>query len=794
MLKKFTFFLLLSVIAAPAWTQLNMSVMSQLQYNVELSDIWGYVAPDGSEYALVGANNGVSIVDVSDPADATEVAFIPGQSSRWRDIKTYGEFAYVVTDESGTSEGVTVIDLTNLPNSASATNWRPSLPGLGTLGRCHNIYIDEFGYAYLAGCTLNEGGMLIVDVFSTPGSPDFVSAAPSIYSHDVFVRDNKMYASELYVGRMAIYDVTDKEDIVILGVQSTPFEFTHNIWLSDDGNTAYTTDERSNAPVAAYDVTDPTDITELDQYRPTITLDEGVIPHNVHVWEDWLIISYYTDGGIVVDAARPDNLVEVGNFDTFFGTSGDGFDGVWGAYPFLPSGIVLLSDIGNGLYVMDVNYVRACYLEGKVTDAVTGAPINGTEIIIDAPNEPNINYSRLDGDYGTGIATTGTYQVSFFKPGYELFTTSVSIENGVVTMLDVELVPLARYSKEGAVVVEDIGSPVAGATIILDDGFTVFEFSGNDDGTFLIDDVYEGVFDVFVGSWGYRETLIEALEINNNQSITLEVAKGYEDSFTLDYGWTTQNNASTGAWIRAEPIGTYQNGSVINPEFDINNDFGDQCYVTGNGGGSWASDDIDGGAVILTSPVMALASTYVDPVVEYNLWFYNGGGSGNPNDDVEVEITNGTETVTIEVVDDSGSFWRNRSSIRLSDFITVTDEMQLIVTAGDYDPGHIAEAAFDAFSVSGDLLVNTSEAFVDATWKIAPNPSKDDFVVAYELTETPHHAQLRVVNTLGQVVANYTVTAAADRINLGHNWLPGVYFVYLEVDGQQTRMERLVKQ
>jgi hypothetical protein len=191
---------------------------------------------------------------------------------------------------------------------------------------------------------------------------------------------------------------------------------------------------------------------------------------------------------------------------------------------------------------------------------------------------------------------------------------------------------------------------------------------------------------------------------------------------------------------------------------------------------------------------MALASTYVDPVVEYNLWFYNGGGNNNPNDDVEIEVSNGTETITIEVVDDSGSFWRNRSSITLSDFITVTDEMQLIVTAGDYDPGHIAEAAFDAFAVTGDLLVNTSTAFVEASWTIAPNPSKNEFVVAYELLETPNNAQLRVVNTLGQLVANYAVIAAADRINLGHEWQPGVYFVYLEVDGQQTRMERLVKQ
>ena len=95
--------------------QLNMSLRSHLQYDTDLNDIWGYVAPDGSEYAIVGLRNGVSIVDVSNPDDAVEVARIPGQNSTWRDIKTWGEYAYVTTDQSGTTEGLTVIDLTNLP-------------------------------------------------------------------------------------------------------------------------------------------------------------------------------------------------------------------------------------------------------------------------------------------------------------------------------------------------------------------------------------------------------------------------------------------------------------------------------------------------------------------------------------------------------------------------------------------------------------------------------------------------------------------------------------------------------
>ena len=45
------------------------------------------------------------------------------------------------------------------------------------------------------------------------------------------------------------------------------------------------------------------DIKELDQFRPLATLGDGVVPHNVHVFNDYLIISYYTDGVLIVDGS-----------------------------------------------------------------------------------------------------------------------------------------------------------------------------------------------------------------------------------------------------------------------------------------------------------------------------------------------------------------------------------------------------------------------------------------------------------------------------------------------------------
>jgi len=149
----------------------------------------------------------------------------------------------------------------------------------------------------------------------------------------------------------------------------------------------------------------------LDAFRPTATLGRGLVPHNVHVLNDFLITSFYKEGVIITDASNPDNLIEVGNYDTF-PVQGDfaGFSGCWGAYPFLPSGLVLASDIDNGLFVIEPTYQRAAYLEGMVIDAETGMPIPSASVEI-LSDDPNFDLSQASGIYKTGQASGGTFLV-----------------------------------------------------------------------------------------------------------------------------------------------------------------------------------------------------------------------------------------------------------------------------------------------------------------------------------------------------------------------------------------------
>lgn len=782
------------LLAAISYGQLNMSLISNYQYNDALSDIWGWADPDdGTEYALVALHNGVSIVSLADPENPVEIERIPGQNSIWRDIKTWGDYAYVVTDAGGTTEGLLVIDLTNLPDSVSWFNWRPNIPGMTTLNACHNLYIDEHGWAYLAGCNMNNGGMLFVDVFTTPGQPIYGGAGPPVNAHDVYVRDNIMYSSQISDGNLGIYDVSDKSDVTLLATQSTPSFKTHNAWLNDAGDVVFTTDEEPNASIAAYDISDLSDIVELDQYRPISTIGLNVIPHNVHVWNDWLVISYYTDGGIIVDASRPQNLIEVGNFDTFLGGNG-GFNGAWGLYPFLPSGRVLVSDIGNGLYVLDAVYMRACFLEGTVTNAQTGAVLNGVTVEIDS-EQPNFATTDLSGIYRTGQVLSGTFDVTYAKDGFFPKTVPAELANGELTIVNVQLEPLG--SVNGETITSINGSAVPNAKIVITNNNETFETVSDGTGAFLISGITPGTYDIFAGAWGYLHAVLTDVEIDNN-SVTIELEEGYQDDFIFDLGWTTgSDGASSGFWGWEVPIlSTYQN-NISSPGTDVISDIGNRAYITGNGGGNGGANDIDGGLVRLTSPVMQLAD-YANPVVYYRTFFFNGGGQGNPppppNDDISVYAFNGTEKVLIEEINQSSSGWRPASEIHLAEVINVTNTMQIIFEAQDASPGHIVEAGVDEFLVVDAGPTAVFDLTMDKlNWNAYPNPFKDQIRIDYQFTEDYQNAFLHIFNALGQRLKSIALPDSSGSLDLGERYQAGLYFLQIEADGELSLSKRVLK-
>lgn len=797
MKKMFTLFFGLVFIAqlAAQTPSKNFNLIATYPYDDDASDIWGYHhQPTNVEYAIVGLNDGTSIISLEIPSVPQEIAYFPGTNSIWRDIKTWENYAYVVNDDGG---GLDIIDFSPLPNNPpTKITWRAELPLAqpDSIDNCHNIFIDEFGYLYLGGSNMNNGGVVILDLNTTPLDPTLVGVAPPIYAHDIYVRNNKMYTSDINNGVFSIYDVGNKANIIFQNNQSTPFNYAHNTWLSDDNNFLFTTDELANAPVTSYDVSDPSDIKELDQFRPYETLGEGVIPHNVHVWSNWLVVSYYTDGCILVDATRPENLVEIGNFDSLTPSS-TGFFGAWGAYPFLPSGLVLVSDIENGLYVLEPNYVRACYLEGIVKSSSTNNGLsNATVKLLTTNVEERSNFS---GNVKTGFADAGAYQAEISHPGHYSQTIDLVLENGEITEFDVTLEARPVYAFSGIVKDEETGEPVAEAIVNIKseafgDNLTLTDAQGS----FNYNAIVEGSYELVVGKWGYRTQIYDqdVLETGNRD---LEIRKGIQDNFSLDLGWTVETNAPQGGWERGAPIEVMAPFGPVTPGADLgNDDIGNSCYVTGN------TADLFGGVLIngttkITSPVFDL-SKYGQPEMVFASWMFafNIGNNMPSSEVIEVTISNGTEEVVLDEIGYPGLgvplAW-NSQFYDLKTVIDLTDQMQVSFEVDASANNRVAEAGIDFFEIMDlDPPNGTKDGFIEtATLSAQPNPSNALFNLSYELPADYKQAQIAIYNIIGQELQQFELQARNGNIDFAAP-KPGIYLAQIYVDGRVTKSVKLI--
>jgi choice-of-anchor B domain-containing protein len=427
----------------------NLTFRSKLPFGMAGANICGYAA-GGKEYALVGNFQGMAIVDVTDPTTPVILQQVAGLSSDWREIKVYQNYAYVTSEAVGSA--LQIVDLSTLPAAAAVKVYAGGDSILTNIQRIHALHIDEAkGYIYLfggnsvitplLGVATNTGGRAVVlDIKTDPWNPKFVGQSMGTYIHDGYVRGDTLYSGHINQGYFSIIDFRDKKAPILLNTQTTPNNFNHNNWLSDDSKTLFTTDERQGAYLAAYDVSDPLNIKYLDKIRSVA--ENNAVVHNVHILNDFAVTSWYTEGVTIVDVHRPQNLVQVGQYDTY-GGSGTGFQGCWGVYPNLPSGNIITSNLTDTMFVLTPTYVRACYLEGVATDAVTGFILGGVLVKINSTDMDKKAQSNIQGDYKTGQVTAGTVSVTYSKAGYISQTiTGIVLANGVVTLQNVALQPV----------------------------------------------------------------------------------------------------------------------------------------------------------------------------------------------------------------------------------------------------------------------------------------------------------------------------------------------------------------
>lgn len=764
----FTVTLLLFSIALGA--QYNIDSISHVNYSnlhaTELNDVWGYTDELGNEYGLIGAQTGVSVLDLSIPAQPQEILWHPSKTSVWRDIKTYGDYAYVTTEAD---TGLLILDLTALPSSTTI----PTSYFYGAnndMVSAHNLWIDENGFCYIFGSNLLEGGVQIYDLNSSPTNPTKVGEVEQWYCHDGFVRNDTAFFAHIYDGFFSVYDLSDKANPVLLGTKETPTSFAHNIWPSDDGNTVYTTDEITDSYVAAYDVSNPASIVELDKVQSNP--GTKTIPHNTHVLGDFLITSYYADGLIIHDASDPQNLIEVGEYDTYPGTSPLTV-GNWGAYPYFQSGIILATDISNGLFILNPTYTNAATLEGITTNAQTNAPLEDVEVSIE--NHELLNFSKLNGSYKTGISFTGTREVNYYKYAFEEEQRLVNFIEGQMVTEDVALTPIPPFDL--TVNVEDEnGNPIFNAEVVLSfpqlEVNTVSNGFGEADFTLYYADDY----DITVGKWGYFTSCNNYFIDENTMDLTIVLQTGFYDDFTFDFGWSSISNAQKGDFVRAVPNGHGDVNAPIQLYEDSQWDCGDKAYITGNGN---IFDDVYEGTVSITSPVFD-ATYLTDPYVNYRRFFYCFHGDFSPNDSLKVFLSNGIETKLIDIQGSSDVYFTNKS-IRISDFLTPTQNMQIKVETSDFEPfDNVTEIVFDHFYLTNMDLSSIKDESGKLESFIYPNPTNG--IVHLTAME---NQRLIIWDNSGSIVFQQSISAGENNIDLSH-LDAGIY--YLNFDKKSEKL------
>jgi choice-of-anchor B domain-containing protein len=784
-MRKLVLFALL-LISTQLFAQLNIQFRSNIYYGVLNSNIGGYVDQSGNEYALLGWENGLDIIDVTNP-DTPVVKFtVPGNPSQWREVKTYRDVAYVTTEEC--CAALQIVDLSNLPANISVTNYQGDGAIAGQLTTIHALHVDTAkAYLYLYGTNLQlngasyKGHPLFFDI-SNPLSPEyagtFIAPNGNPYVHDGYVENDTAYFGHIYDGYVSIVDVSDKSNPVLLATQQTPNAFTHNVWLSDDHQTMFTTDETNDSYLTAYDISDLSNITELSRFQT----DPGSnsIVHNTHILDDYAVTSWYKQGVVITDVSRPHNPIEVGHYDTYPQGNDGGFDGDWGVYPFLPSGNLVVSDMTNGFFVLTPTYVRGCYLEGLVTDSATAMSLNGVTVTI---LTANVNRTtNLTGHYYSGTAAAGTYDVQFSKAGYYTKTIlGVNLVNGVLSNLDVQLVCINCVALSGQVVESGSNDPIPNAQIIFSDGATTQTFYSDALGMFSMSNFIGGTYDIVAGAWGFNTSCTNQIIDGSTSPLTIVLTPGYYDDFALDFGWT--HTTSNHEWQRGEPVGTTSGPFQSNPELDITGDCIDQAYVTDNGGGADYEHDIDpsDGNVVLTSPVFDLTG-YADPEMSYYRWFFNGELNGDaPNDEMLVKLSNGITTITLETIlnnSPGNSSWVLKT-YDVASLLLPTANMQLIVETSDIQPSSIVEGGLDGFKVT-DIGLGIAHTVSEPAYHAYPNP------FGHKLTVTENtpgaNAVVRVYNSIGELVYSSTMNAPSLALNTSE-WPAGIYIVRVAGEG-----------
>ena len=408
---------------------INLDEMDAQQGN----DSWGWTdSQDGKEYALIGLDNGTAFIDVSDPFNAVYLGKLPThtQNSTWRDIKTYNNHAFIVSEAS--NHGMQVFDLTRLRDVSNPPEIFDEDAHYSGFGSAHNVIINEdSGYAYGVGTSTFNGGPHFVDI-SDPTNPTPAGGySDDSYSHDAQVvtysgPDTEHLGKEILIGsnenEIAIVDITNKNNPIGLSTISySNVEYTHQGWFTEDQRYFIVGDEIDEINVGFNTRTIIFDFEDLD--NPSFHFEyEGpteAIDHNGYVKGDKYYLSNYRAGMRVLDISQIGNesITEIGFFDTYPDSDSANFDGAWNVYPFFASNNIVISDINRGFFLVREPSIGLDTGVVAITSPVTGSGLSDAEVV-------TIEIQNFGGTTQTSIPVF--YSLDGAAPVNETYTGSIA--------------------------------------------------------------------------------------------------------------------------------------------------------------------------------------------------------------------------------------------------------------------------------------------------------------------------------------------------------------------------------
>jgi hypothetical protein len=234
-------------------------------------------------------------------------------------------------------------------------------------GAAHNLVINEStGRAYGVGTNTFEGGLHIVDI-SDPATPTLIGD----FSNDGYTHDAQVVAYNgpdvNYQGKeiafccnentITVVDVTDPSDATM--ISSTGYDFsnyTHQGWLTENHQYFISNDELDEQSLGVNTTSFIWDMTDLGspELIGTFVSETGAIDHNLYTHNGLVYQSNYRAGLRILDTENiaSGSLEEVGYFDVYPSSDAPQFNGTWSNYPYFPSGVIAVSHIEEGLFLL----------------------------------------------------------------------------------------------------------------------------------------------------------------------------------------------------------------------------------------------------------------------------------------------------------------------------------------------------------------------------------------------------------------------------------------------------------